>query len=305
MTATIRLATRASPLALWQARHVAALLRRAHPGLRVVLVPVVSTGDRDRTTPLYGMGGVGVFAKEVHEAVLAGTADVGVHSCKDLPTTTPDGLMLAAILCRADARDALIGAASVAALPHGALVGTSSLRRQAQLAALRSDLRFAPIRGNVETRLRKVRDGEFAATLMAMAGLHRLGLLRMARAVALDPVTQCTPSPAQGAVAVDCRADDQRAQWILAALDHGPTATAVGIERAVLAGLRGGCSLPFGCLVQRDRTGRWQLTAHLADSDGSLRMVRLVGASVDLAARALDQLTASNPSASSGSTLTA
>jgi len=290
MTALIRLATRASPLALWQARHVASLLRRAHPGLHVVLVPVVSTGDRDRTTPLYGMGGVGVFAKEVHEAVLAGIADAGVHSCKDLPTTTPAGLHMAAILRRADVRDALIGATSIAALAEGAVIGTSSLRRQAQLAALRADLRFVPIRGNVETRLRKVGEGEVDATLMAMAGLQRLGLLRRARAVPLDPVVECTPSPAQGAVAVDCRADDRRVQQYLSSLDHEPTAIAVGIERAVLAGLRGGCSLPFGCHVRRQDDGRWHLIARLA-GDGGLRTVRLIGASCDLATRALDALT--------------
>ncbi len=291
MSAPLRLATRASPLAMWQARDVAVQLRRAHPGLRVVLVPVVSTGDRDRTTPLYGMGGIGVFAKEVHDAVLAGTADVGVHSCKDLPTSTPEGLTLAAILRRADARDALIGAASVSALPQGAVMGTSSLRRQAQLAALRPDLTFVPIRGNVDTRLRKVREGEVDATLMAMAGLQRLGLLRSARAVPLHPRTECTPSPAQGAVAVDCRHDDHRAQYLLGCLDHAPTAIAVDTERAVLAGLRGGCSLPFGCHVTRDRDGRWHLIARLADQEGRLRTVTVSGTAAQLAAQALAQLT--------------
>ena len=290
MSAALRLATRASPLAMWQARHTAARLRSRFPGLSIVLVPVISTGDRDRSTPLYGMGGIGVFAKEVHEAVLSGQADVGVHSCKDLPTATPDGLTLAALLPRADARDALIGATTVAALPPQALIGTSSPRRQAQLAALRPDLRFAPIRGNVATRLRKVADGEFTATLMAMAGLHRLGLLRASSAVPLHPRLECTPSPGQGAVALDCRITDLRAQRLLATLNHAPTATAITIERQVLAGLRGGCSLPFGCHVHRDADGHWQLIARLADPQNELRTVVLHGNSASLAARALAQL---------------
>lgn len=287
----LRLATRTSPLALWQARHVARLLRHAHPGLRVSLVPVISRGDVDRATPLYGMGTQGIFVKEVQERVLAGAADAGVHSCKDLPTAPADGLAIAAILTRADPRDALVGAASVAALPPGALIGTSSLRRQAQLAALRADLRFANIRGNVDTRLRKVRervDG-LDATVMAMAGLVRLGLTRAARAVALDPISECTPAPAQGAVAVDCRASDRRARVLLAAIADSETSRAVGIERAVLAGLRGGCSLPLGCHAWR-RDGRWHLRARLGLSDGRLHEIALSGSAADLAQRALDHL---------------
>ena len=287
----LRLATRTSPLALWQARHVARLLRRAHHGLRVMLVPVVSRGDVDRSTPLYGMGIQGIFVKEVQESVLSGAADAGVHSCKDLPTAPADGLVIAAILSRADARDALIGASSVAALPPGALIGTSSLRRQAQLAALRADLRFANIRGNVDTRLRKVRervDG-LDATVMAMAGLGRLGLTRAARAVALDPLAECTPAPAQGAVAVDCRIGDRRARALLAAIADRDTARAVGIERAVLAGLRGGCSLPLGAYAWR-RAGRWHLRVRLAHGAAGLTALTLSGPAAGLAERALQQL---------------
>lgn len=286
-----RLATRTSPLALWQARHVARLLRHAHAGLRVTLVPVVSRGDVDRSTPLYGMGTQGIFVKEVQERVLAGEADAGVHSCKDLPTAPADGLDIAAILTRADPRDALVGAASLAALPPGALVGTSSLRRQAQLAALRPDLRFTSIRGNVDTRLRKVRervDG-LDATVMAMAGLARLGLVRQARAAPLDPIAECTPAPAQGAVAVDCRRGDRRARTLLAAIADRDAALAVGIERGVLAGLRGGCSLPLGCHAWR-RDGRWQVRARLG-RDGGLVEVALAGAAAaGLAEQVLTEL---------------
>lgn len=275
----LRLATRASRLALWQARHVAGLLRRHHPGLAVILVPITSSGDVDHATPLYRLGGIGVFCKEVQEAVLAGRADAGVHSMKDLPTSEPAGLALAAVLRRADPRDALIGADSIADLPAGALVGSSSLRRIAQLKTLRPDLRFTSIRGNVETRLRKVRDGEVAATVMACAGLLRLGLMRRAAAIPLDPELICTPAPAQGAVAVDCRAGDQRTLRLLGGMHHDPTARAVAVEREVLAGLGGGCSLPLGCLVRRQQL-RWQVHARLGLDQG-LREVRLCAAALD------------------------
>ncbi|MCK6488416.1 MAG: hydroxymethylbilane synthase [Planctomycetes bacterium] len=272
MSRVLRLATRASPLALWQARRAAALLAAAHPGLRVQLVPLTSSGDRDRTTPLYESPSVGLFVKEIQAAVLAGEADAGVHSCKDLPTRHPDGLGLAAVMRRADPRDALVGlAGGFAALPAGALVGTSSLRRQAQLAALRPDLRFAPIRGNVDTRLRKVAEGACAATVLALAGLIRLGLARHACAEPFDPWNACCPAPAQGAVALDCRRDDRRTIALLAALDHPATRRAVAAERTVLAALDGGCSLPLGCHARRLGDGRWRLAARLGRAGGLLR----------------------------------
>jgi hydroxymethylbilane synthase len=288
MTSHIRLATRASPLALWQARHAASLLRRAWPGLRVDLVPVTSGGDLDLVTPLYRLGAVGVFCKEVHALVLSGRADAGVHSCKDLPTASPDGLAIRAILRRADPRDALIGAASIADLPAGAVIGTSSLRRQAQLAALRPDLRFVAIRGNVQTRLRKVADGEAAATVMAMAGLSRLGLAIQARAEPLDPWTVMTPAPAQGAIAIDALADDRRMERLLAPLHHRDTATAIGIERDLLARLAGGCSLPLGAHAVRGQRG-WRLRARLGRDD---RMIEgdWTGAAADLARQAATAL---------------
>ena len=285
MTITLRLATRSSPLAMWQARHVASMLRRDHPRLIIQLLPMSSSGDGDHATPLYRLGTIGIFCKEVQQAVLDGHADAGVHSCKDLPTSEPEGLLLAAILRRADPRDVLIGAGSLDELAQGALVGTSSLRRQAQLAERRPDLRFTSIRGNVESRLRKVAMGEVAATVMAMAGLSRLLLLRRARAVALDPLSVCTPAPAQGAVAVDCRAADARTRFLLSCLNHRSTAVAVGIERQVLAGLSGGCSLPLGCLAQPHASG-WQVIARLGQ-DGTLRTAIAHGAASPLPGRIL------------------
>jgi hydroxymethylbilane synthase len=284
----IRLATRGSNLALWQARHVASCLRQRHAGIQVQLIVVNASGDNDHATPLYRMGNIGVFCKEVQQAILENRADAGVHSMKDLPTSEPDGLAIAAVLERADPRDVLVGAAAISALPPNALIGTSSLRRQAQLAHIRPDLRFTSIRGNVETRLRKVREGEVAATIMAYAGLKRLGLLRRADAAPLDPWTTCTPAPAQGAVAVDCRADDQRTQILMAGFHHRETATAVGIERTILAGLAGGCSLPLGCFARR-REGLWHVRIRLGRGVG-LFETELSGSSWELprlAARAL------------------
>ena len=283
-----RLATRASPLALWQARWVASRLRAAHPGLRVELVPLISSGDADRTTALYQSSSVGVFVREIQAAVLEGRADAGVHSCKDLPTTLPDGLTLAAIQPRADVRDALItrDGRRLADLPVGALVGTSSLRRQTQLAASRPDLCFAPIRGNVDTRLRKLHDGEADATVLAMAGLHRLGLVSSSRAVPFDPWTECVPAPAQGAVALDCRTADRRNRWLLACIDDADTRRAVTIERAILNRLEGGCSLPLGCYAKRV-AGAWHVRVRLGDVTAPLRETTLTGDPATFVERAL------------------
>lgn len=256
----IRLATRSSPLALAQARQVAARLRAAWPGLRVVLIPTEAAADRDLTTPLAAMGGVGVFAKEVQALVLAGHADAGVHSCKDLPTALPDGLTIAAVPPRADPRDGLVGADSVSALAPAAVLGTSSPRRREQLRRLRPDLRFAELRGNVGTRLGKISRGDAQGTVMAMAGLRRLGLRG---AIPFDPWEALIPAPAQGAIAVDCRHVDRLSRIRLAAIDHRPSRTAIDLERAVLAGIGGGCSLPLGCLAARASDGHWRLRTRL------------------------------------------
>jgi hydroxymethylbilane synthase len=274
---------------MWQARHTASLLRQAWPGLTVELIPITSSGDIDLSTPLYGMGNVGVFAREIHLAVLEGRADAAVHSCKDLPTTPPEGIAPPVLLARHDVRDALVGAPSIAALPAGARVGSSSLRRRSQLAALRSDLRFVDLRGNVGTRLAKIAAGEADATLLAAAGLMRLNMMRQVGAVGLDPLCELVPAPAQGALAIDHRHADQRSAHLLAPLRDHCTSVAVTIERAVLAGLRGGCSLPFGCLVRRRGTG-WHLRGRLARDDGSLIELDLSGPATGLAARALSEL---------------
>lgn len=274
-----RLATRASPLAFWQAHWVASRLRAAHPGLRVVLVPMHSSGDLDRVTTLYQSSTVGIFVREIQAAVLDGRADAGVHSCKDLPTSPPAGLSFASVQPRADVRDALVtrDGANLRDLPHGSVIGTSSLRRQTQLAHVRPDLRFVPIRGNVDTRLRKLRDGEADATILAMAGLHRLGLVARSRAVALDPWHESVPAPAQGAVALDCRTDDVRTRRLLWAINHMPTLRSISIERHILADLEGGCSLPLGCLVQRTPEGRWRACIRLGDLTAPLRELTLSG----------------------------
>jgi hydroxymethylbilane synthase len=254
----------------------------------VRLVPLTSSGDLDRTTALYASSSVGVFVREIQAAVLDGRADAGVHSCKDLPTTLPTGLILASVQPRADVRDALItrDGRTLADLPQGALVGTSSLRRQTQLHHLRPDLRFAPIRGNVDTRLRKLTDGEADATILAMAGLHRLGLVVTAKAVALDPWSESVPAPAQGAVALDCRSDDTVTRLRLAAISHLPTWRAIDIERRILADLEGGCSLPLGCLVRRSADGRWQARIRLGDLHAALREVTLSGNPLGFVAQA-------------------
>ncbi|TVR43416.1 MAG: hydroxymethylbilane synthase [Planctomycetota bacterium] len=288
MSTTLRIATRASALALWQARFVAAHLRRRWPSCRIQLVPLTASGDQDLSTPLYGMGGVGVFCSEVQQAVLDGRADLGVHSLKDLPTSPVAGLQLAAYMRRADPRDALVGAGSLDQIPLGGVVASSSLRRRSQLAALRPDLRFVYIRGNVQTPLRKLADGAADATLLAMAGLARLNLLRQTKAVPLDPLHCCTPAPGQGIIAVDCRSDDQLCRHLLDALDDRLSRRAAELERRVLAGLRGGCSLPLGCYAQRRGT-RWHLSARWGHDQG-MREIHCQGPAEGLAERALAAL---------------
>ena len=292
MKRRLRIATRSSALALWQSRHVARQLQRAWPGLRPELVPITSTGDSDLSTPLYGMGGVGVFCSEVQQAVLAGEADIGVHSLKDLPTSPAKGLDLVALLKRADPRDALINAkghiGDVMALPPKAVVASSSLRRRSQIAALRPDVSFVDIRGNVQTRLRKINEGLADATVLAVAGLQRMKLLRATGARAMDPLDECTPAPGQGVIAVDCKADDFLNGHLATALYHHESATAVSIERAVLAGLRGGCSLPLGCFARR-LANRWHVDASL-QTDSGLHRVRYAGPAESAADHILHQL---------------
>jgi len=257
----LRIATRGSALARWQAERVAALLRED-----VELVLVSTTGDRDQRADLHAIGGTGVFAKEVQQAVLEGRADLAVHSAKDLPSTTPDGLDLVAIPERGDPRDALVGA-RLDDIPSGGRIATGSVRRRAQLAAARPDLVFAPLRGNIETRLRKQVDEGHDAIVVAVAALDRLGLHAEATEV-LEPGV-VLPQAAQGALAVECRAGDDRTRARIVEIDDRDAHRAVLAERAYLAELGGGCTLPCGALAAIDGN-EVVLDALLAAPDGHI-----------------------------------
>lgn len=243
--------TRGSPLALWQAEHVRAGLVAAHGGELVPSLSVITTtGDRIKDKPLRDFGGKGLFTKEIDEALLEGRVDIAVHSMKDLPTELPAGLAIAAVLKRADPRDAFISRTvlSLAALPPGAVVGTSSLRRQAQVKRARPDLTVVDLRGNVETRLAKLDAGEADATLLAKAGLDRLGLA--SEATDILSTEEMLPAVAQGAIGVMARADDARTQALLAPLNDAASATAVACERVFLATLDGSCKTPIAGLAE-------------------------------------------------------
>ncbi len=240
----LRIGTRRSPLALWQARHVSALLVAREPELQVELVEIVTRGDRILDAPLAKVGGKGLFVKEIEEQLLSRSVDLAVHSLKDMPSELPAGLVLAAVPEREDPRDALVSrrVATLDALPRGARVGTSSLRRACQLLQRRPDLQIVSIRGNVQTRLRKI-DEELDVGVLAAAGLKRLGLAdRIAEA--LDP-SVLLPAVGQGVLALEARADDEPVLSRLRALEHAPTRLAVAAERAFLGRLGGGCQVPI------------------------------------------------------------
>ncbi|EIL90871.1 hydroxymethylbilane synthase [Rhodanobacter spathiphylli] len=243
---TLRIATRKSALALWQAEHVAALLRVAHPGLLVELVPMSTRGDEILDKPLATIGGKGLFLKELEVAMLEGRADLAVHSLKDVPAELEPGFVLPAILPRADAADAFVSNdhAELASLPQGARVGTSSLRRQAQLRALRPDLRLLDLRGNVGTRLGKLDAGDYDAIVLACAGLERLGLAARIRSRLAAP--DWLPAPGQAAIAIEARADQPAVLALLAALDDADTRLTVTAERAMNHALGGSCTVPVG-----------------------------------------------------------
>jgi hydroxymethylbilane synthase len=271
-TAPLRIATRKSLLALWQAEHVATLLRRAHAGLEVELVPIVTQGDRIQDRSLAAIGGKGLFIKELEVALDEHRADIAVHSMKDLPGDLPDGLIIAAVLERADARDALLTAkaARLDDLPRGARVGTSSLRRQAQLLAARPDLHIEPLRGNVDTRLRRLDAGEMDAIVLACAGLIRLGLESRITA-RLDP-TISLPAVAQGVIGIECRGADSRTLELVTALNHPATRIAMDAERAFAHRLGGSCQSPIAAHAQIE--GRSLILDGLvAEPDGS-RLLR-------------------------------
>jgi hydroxymethylbilane synthase len=256
---TLRIATRGSAQAQTQAKVVAAQLRAAHAGLEVELVLVETTGDRRQDVPLHVIGGQGVFVKEVQQAVLDGRADLAVHSAKDLPSTPTAGLVIGALTERRDPRDALIGC-KLNDLPAGGAVATGSVRRRAQLSVLRSDLTFVELRGNIHTRLNKVPVG--GAIVMAAAALEVLGILddvAEATPVELMAVDAMVPQVGQGAVAVECAERATATRDLLAAIEHGPTRQAVDCERAFLAELGSGCSLPVGARRRRRRGSEFVL----------------------------------------------
>ncbi len=242
----LRIATRQSKLALWQAEHVAALLRAAHPGLQVELVKIVTQGDRILDRPLADIGGKGLFIKELEVALAEQRADIAVHSMKDVPSELPPGMILATMLPRADARDAFISKryASLDALPSGARIGTSSLRRECQLRRLRSDIAIIPLRGNVDTRLRKLDEGEFDAIILASAGLIRLGL--GARITQFLPIEQSVPAVGQGIIGIECRAKDAHNIELVRVLDDTAAHTCIAAERAFARRLEGSCQSPIG-----------------------------------------------------------
>jgi hydroxymethylbilane synthase len=267
----LRIGTRASALALWQARHVAQLIgaQRGAPG--APLRHISTAGDVQSEVPLWQADGRAFFTREIDRALLEGTVDAAVHSLKDMPTQLDEGLTLAAVLARADARDALVsrGGTPLAALPRGARIGTSSLRRRAFLARLRPDAELLELRGNVPTRIERLQRGDYDAVVLAAAGLARLGLERHVSEY-LDP-QDLPPAVSQGAIAVCARAGDAATLAWLAALDDAPTRLAVSAERALLAHLQGGCQVPLGALATL-REGTLELQASVCALDGSQRL---------------------------------
>lgn len=265
---TIRIATRKSLLALWQAEFVKAELEKHHPGIVVTLVPLTSRGDIILDVPLAKVGGKGLFVKELEHALLENEADIAVHSMKDVPMAFPEGLGLTVICEREDPRDAWVSNTydTISALPAGAVVGTSSLRRQSQLLAKRPDLTVKFLRGNVQTRLGKLDAGEYDGIILAAAGLIRLKLESRIRT--LIDVTFCLPSGGQGAVGIECRMADVDIIKLLQPLNHQATASVVIAERALNRRLEGGCQVPIASYAVHEAEGLW-LRALVAEPDGS------------------------------------
>lgn len=272
MTLKLRIATRRSALALWQATHVAEILRRTHIGLQVELVPLVTEGDRRLSGTLSTIGGKGLFVKELEQAVLNGQADLAVHSMKDVPATLPNGLCLAAFLQSEDPRDAFVSSSHgcLEALPKGSRVGTSSLRRRSQLLNRRPDLDIIELRGNLGTRLTRMDEGHCQAILLACAGLTRLELSD--RIGERFPVDQFVPAIAQGVIGLECRTDDSRTRRLVRPLHHMSTAVRVSAERAFGARLGSNCTIPVAGHA-RLANGKIRLIGLIGSPDGS-RLVR-------------------------------
>ncbi len=269
-THPLKIGTRGSPLALAQAFETRARLMAAHglPEDALEIVTIKTTGDRILDRPLKEIGGKGLFTREIEDALLDGSIDIAVHSMKDMPTLQPDGLVLDCYLPREDVRDAFVspGAASLADLPEGAVVGTSSLRRRAQLAHRRPDLRLVEFRGNVQTRLKKLEDGVAAATFLAMAGLNRLNMGHVAR----GPIAaeEMLPAVAQGCIGIERRTSDRQAEMLLAAIHDGPSGIRLAAERAYLRVLDGSCETPIAGLAVLEGGDLW-LRGEILRPDGS------------------------------------
>lgn len=269
--APVRIGTRGSPLALAQAEEVKTRLISAFPEMAdmVEIVIIKTTGDMIQDRALADVGGKGLFTKEIDEAMLDGRIDLAVHSMKDVPTWLPDGIVLPCMLEREDPRDAFISqkAGCIAELPPGSVIGTAALRRQALILNMRPDLKVVTFRGNVQSRLRKLAEGQVDATLLALAGLNRLGNANVATSVI--GVDEMLPAVAQGAIGVTCRTDDQLAHTLLAAFNHPPTVIRVGAERALLEVLDGSCRTPIAALAEIDPQGGFSLRGLIARPDGS------------------------------------
>lgn len=268
----LRIATRESPLAMWQAEYVQQALLDRYPDLQVELLPMTTKGDQILDAPLSKVGGKGLFMKELEVAMLECRADIAVHSMKDVPMFFPEGLMLAVICEREDFRDAFVSNqyASFEALPAGAVVGSSSLRRQCQLKAIRPDIEIRDLRGNVNTRLRKLDEGEYDAIILAAAGLIRLGMSDRIAAF-LDTAT-CLPAGGQGAVGIECRIGDIETLALLETLSHRETSVCVNAERAMNTCLNGGCQVPIACLAELSGTGTEEVVhirGLVGETDGS------------------------------------
>ena len=278
---TVRVGTRGSRLALIQTELTLAVLREAHPNVNFEVVTVTTQGDANQTAPLAGMG-LGVFVKEIERRLETGEIDLAVHSLKDMPTVLPPGMALGAVLERADPRDALVShlGTTLDEFPAGAKIGTSSPRRQAQIAERRPDLDIVPIRGNVDTRLRKAAGDECDGTVIAVAGLDRMGMSDVITEY-LSP-EEFVPPPGQGAMAVEIRADDERTAELVTSADHAPTTAAVRAERAFLEALGGGCQVPVGAYAEFGGSDSLRLTVFMAAPDGSTTYrVTVMGASSD------------------------
>lgn len=283
MKAKLKIGTRQSLLALWQSNHIAACLRKQYPECEIELKKIVTKGDKILDVPLAQIGGKGLFTKEIEEELLSNEIDLAVHSLKDMPTVLPEGLCLTAITTRANVGDAFVSNkyASFAELPLGAVVGTSSLRRRAQLLAARPDLNIRDLRGNVDTRLRKLDEGLYDAIILAAAGLERLG--HADRIQSLIPSGVCLPAVGQGALAIECRANDTETRAMLDFLDDLPTRQATSAERAFLGLVEGGCQVPIG--VHADVEGdKIRVEAIIAALDGSTVLRDTITGSADNAA---------------------